>query len=180
MLLTRKDCLKRYGSDYMITKQVAAGKLFRIEKGLWADQPSVPEQAVIAFKYPNAVLTMLSAFYYYGLTDVIPENYDLATDRDAAKIRDERVHQVFIPGHFLKAGAETKNHQGYPIRIYDRERMLIELLRNKSSLPYDLYKEILLNYRKILPQLNMQKIQDYAMASPKSSAIMNALQTEVL
>ncbi len=58
--------------------------------------------------------------------------------------------------------------------------MLIELLRYKSKLPYDYYKEILLNYRKIMPQLNIQAIQDYAYDAPKSGRIMEMLRTEVL
>ena len=74
----------------------------------------------------------------------------------------------------------TPTVQGYPIRVYNRERMLIELLRNKATIPFDLYKEILLNYRKILPKLDIQKIQDYAMASPKSNMVMNALQMDVM
>ncbi len=180
MLMSRKDCLKCYGSDYLTAKQVESGQLFQLEKGIWSDQKNIPEQAIIAFKYPKAILTMLSAFYYYGLTDAIPDRYDLATDRDAAKIRDVRVHQFFLPREFFKVGIETDERQGYTLRIYNREKMLIELLRNKSSIPYDLYKEILLNYRKILPQLNIQRIQDYAMLSSKSNFVMNALQTEIL
>ena len=58
--------------------------------------------------------------------------------------------------------------------------MLIELLRYKSKLPFDYYKEILLNYRKIVPQLNMQAVQDYAYEAPKSGKIFETLQTEVL
>ena len=65
-------------------------------------------------------------------------------------------------------------------RIYSRERLLIELLRYKSKLPFDLYKEVLLSFRKIITQLNMQDIQDYAMAAPKRKMIMEALQMEVL
>lgn len=180
MLMSRKDCLERYGSDYLAAKQIKAGQLFQIEKGVYSDLEHVPEQAVIAFKYPNAVMTMMSAFYHHGLTDVIPDKFNLATDRDAAKIKDPRVHQFFMPHHFCEDGAETAVVQGYPIRVYNRERMLIELLRNKAALPFDLYKEILLNYRRLLPQLDMQKIQDYAMASPKSTMVMNALQMEVM
>lgn len=180
MLLSREDCLGRYGSDYYTAQQIKAGKLFRIEKGVYSDCPHVPEQAVIAFKYPKAIMTMTSAFYHYDLTDVIPDTIDLATDRDAAKIRDNRVHQYFMPHGFYEDGAEIADVQGYPIRIYNRERMLIELLRNKSSIPFDLYKEILLNYRRALPKLDLQKIQDYAMASPKSKMIINALQMEVM
>ena len=57
--------------------------------------------------------------------------------------------------------------------------MLIELARYKSKLPFDYYKEIVLNYRKILPRLDIQKIQDYALIAPKSNKVLETLQLEV-
>ncbi len=111
---------------------------------------------------------------------MIPDAYDLATDRNAAKIPDRQVKQYFIPSGFLLEGVESMDIKGYSVPIYCKERMLIELLRYKTKLPYDYYKEILLNYRRILPQLNIQRIQDYALASPKSNKILDILQTEVL
>ena len=132
------------------------------------------------YKYPNSVLTMKSAFYFHGLTDVVPDECDLATDRDAAKIHDQRVKQYFVQVDFFSKGIEKQNYKGYTINIYNKERMLIELARYKSKLPYDYYKEILLNYRRLLPTLNIQKIQDYALAAPKSNKIMEILQAEVL
>ena len=179
-LYTRKDCIERYGSDYFTEQRVKAGRLFRIEKGVFAERAYVPETALLSWKYPKAVVTMLSAFYHYGLTDAIPDVCDLATDMDSAKIRDPRVHQYFLPGHFLYVGVSESDDQGFPIRIYSRERMLVELLRYKNKLPFDLYKEVLLNYRKIMPQLDIQKIQDIAMQSPKQAMVMEALQMEVL
>ena len=180
MMLTRADCLQRYGSDYFIQQRIHAGQLYRIEKGIFSDEAHVPELAILAHKYPKAIVTMQSAFYHYGLTDVIPDVCDLATDRNAAKIPDPRVRQFFMPKGFFLDGAATEEERGYPFRIYNRERMLIELLRYKSKLPFDLYKEILLNYRKIMRQLDIQKIQDYALAAPKSRMILDALQMEVL
>ena len=179
-LLSRIDCVKKYGSDYFTAQEIRAGRLYRIEKGVFAERMHVPELALLSWKYPKAVITMLSAFYFYGLTDVIPQVCDLATDMDSAKIRDDRVHQYFLPGNFLYIGVSEDDDQGFPIRIYSKERMLIELLRYKSKLPFDLYKEVLLNYRKILPQLDIQKIQDIALQSPKQAKVMEALQMEVL
>ena len=48
------------------------------------------------------------------------------------------------------------------------------------QLPFDYYKEVLLNYRKIMPKLNVQEIQDLALESPKSGRVMETLQMEVL
>ena len=177
---SRAECLTEYGSDYMIQQKVNAGELFKVGKAVYSEEKDVPELAVLAFQYPNAVVTMNSAFYMHGLTDVIPDEYDLATDRNAAKIRDKRVKQYFSPSDFFEQGVETTDYRGFPIRIYGKERMLIELLRYKSKLPFDYYKEILLNYRKILPHLDMQAIQDYAYEAPKSGKVMETLQMEVL
>ena len=135
---------------------------------------------MISHRYPRGVITLLSAFYHYGLTDVIPEVCDLATSRNAAKIHDPRVRQFFVPDDILSLGAVTDQEHDYPIRIYSRERLLIELLRYKNKLPFDLYKEVLLNFRKIISQLNMQDIQDYVIQMPKQKMIMEALQMEVL
>lgn len=177
---SRADCLKEYGSDYKIQQKVNAGNLFRVGKGIYSEDKHVPELAVLAYQYPNAVVTMRSAFYMHGLTDVIPNGYDLSTDRNASKIPSKYVKQYFAPSNFFEQGAETVNYKGYPIRIYSKERMLIELLRYKNKLPYDYYKEVLHGFRKILPQLDMQAIQDYAYEAPKSGKIIETLQTEVL
>ena len=176
---TRAECLAEYGSDYLIEKKIEKGELFKVGKGIYSEKKYVPEIAVFVYKYPNTVVTMKSAFFFYGLTDVIPEECDLATTRDAAKIKDKRVKQYFIRDDFFEEGIETADYKGYDIRIYNRERMLIELVRYKSKLPFDYYKEIILNYRKLLPQLDVQKIQDYALMAPKSNKVLEILQMEV-
>ena len=90
---SRAECLAEYGSDYRIQQKVNAGELFKVGKATYSEKEHVPELAVLSHQFPHAVVTMHNAFYYYGLTDVIPDEYDLATDRDAAKIRDKRVRQ---------------------------------------------------------------------------------------
>ena len=177
---SRGECLLEYGSDYKIQQMVKEGRLFRVGRALYSEEEHVPVLAVLARQYPKAVVTMRNAFYMHGLTDAIPDGYDLATDRDAAKIRDKRVKQFFSPAGFFELGVTTRDYKGYPIRLYSKERMLVELLRYKSKLPFDYYKEILLNYRGIMPQLNIQAVQDYAYEAPKSRKVMEALQMEVL
>ena len=179
-MLSREQCLQVYGSDYYIQKKVDAGELFRLDKGVYSTEKYVPELALAAFKYPDAVVTMRNAFYFYGLTDVIPDVIDLATGRDAGKIRDKRVKQYFIPDSFFKEGIEHSDYKGYTLSIYSRERMLVELIRYKSKLPYDYYKEIILNYRRILPTLDIQEIQDLTLAAPKSNKVFEILQAEIL
>ena len=115
----------------------------------------------------------------YGLTDEVPDACSMATKREAAPIADNRVKQVFMPKELLGLGTTTMDYQGYDIQIFDRERLLVELVRYKSKLPFAYYKEVLGNYRRILPQLNSEKIRDYAEAVPKSDMVIRTLKTEV-
>ena len=88
MLMTYTDCLKQFKTKYNIGKQVAEGNLFKLEKGIYSDKAYAPEYQIISVKYPNALFTIDSAFYYHNLTDVIPEKYYLMTGRGSSKIRD--------------------------------------------------------------------------------------------
>ena len=130
---TRAERLEKYGSDYFIEKKIEEGELFKVGKGIYSEKKYVPEIAMFVYKYPNAVVTMKSAFFFHGLTAVIPDECDLARTRDAAKIKDERVKQYFVPDDFFEEGIETADYKGYDIRIYNKERMLIELVRYKSK-----------------------------------------------
>ena len=179
-MMNRSECIAEYGSDYQIQKMINEGLLYQVGKAIYSKEKNVPYIAVLSYRYPNAVVTMHSAFYLYGFTDVVPDDYDLATNRDSAKIRDKSVKQYFVREGFFELGVERIEYKGYEVQIYSKERLLIELLRYKSKLPFDYYKEILLNYRKIMPKLNIQEIQDYALESPKNNKILETLQMEVL
>lgn len=179
MIYTYNECLEKFGSKYKINKMVSEGKLYKQEKGIYTDEKHVSWLQIITKKYPKAVVTMNSAFYYHDLTDVIPEKYYLATSRGTSKIMDKRVIQIFENSDHLMMGAEHTEHNGITILMYNRERMLVELLRNKNKLPFDYYKEILSNYRRVTDDLDIPLIQDYTYALPKAGMIMEALQMEV-
>ena len=180
MLYSFDECIKKYNNLYQIEKMIQSGKLYKIDRGVYSDKKQVSELEVVAFKYPNAVFAMDSAFYYHGLTDVIPDVFHLATNRDAAKIRSTNVIQVFYRDTIFPIGVDSIFYQNVMMRIYDKERMLIELIRNKSALPFDYYKEIIESYRKITQDLDIEKLQDYIMQFSKKDHIMNAIRLEVL
>ena len=180
MLLSYPDCLNKWHSDYQIKKQISEGNLYQIERGVYSDVPDVSTLAIIAFKYPKGIITMDSAFYYHGLTDVIPESYYFVTDKDASKIKDIRVTQSFDNSGHLMLGAVETNVEDTAVLMYNRERMLVELIRNKPKLPFDYYKEIIRNYREIVNELDIQAIQEYAEQLPKTALVKKVLRMEVL
>lgn len=179
MAISYKQCIEELGSNYQVLKEMSLGRLYLLEKGIYSRQKHESDIAILAVKYPKAVFSMEFAFYHYNLTDTIPDKYCLVTEPHARKILDNRVVQRYENSDILHLGAVQIELDGTCITIYNRERMLLELLRNKNVLPFDYYKEVLGNFRKILHELDTQLIQDYVSQMPKSKMIFKALQLEV-
>lgn len=180
MLYSYDDMLERYGSAYQIGKAVDSGGLFKVARGLYSDERHPDPNAVVCALYPQAVLTMDSAFYLHGLTDVVPDLVHVATARNSTRIRDARVRQYFMGPALMAAGVGSADGEGATIRLFTRERMLVELLRSAGSMPLDYYKELIGSYRKIAEDLDMREVEDCMALYKRADGLFDMLQREVL
>ena len=64
--------------------------------------------------------------------------------------------------------------------MYNRERMLVEVMRRQASLPLDYYKEVISSYRKIVDELDIALVEDYMALFKKNDFMFDILQREVL
>lgn len=178
-LYSFKSCQERLGSPYQIGKALADGRLHKMDKGVYSDTGSETELEVLQFKYPDSVVTLGTAYYFYDMTDVVPDEYDFVTARSDGRIRDERIRQYYVPAEVLKVGMVTVDFNGEKIRTYDLERLLIETARMKSALPSDLYKDVILEFRKRAESMYPAKIGEYLVGFPKRDLIERIIDEEV-
>lgn len=180
MVMNFTDCREKYGGRYRIEQLVRMGKLYKVGIGLYSDTPECSEIEMLMARYPKAVVTLQSAYYYYDLSDSIPEMVHLATDRNASKIYDERIVQHFMPVGTIEIGVVSGKLGGDNVaRIFDKERLLIETARNKTKLPYDLYKEVIESFRRIRNELYPAKLTDYLEIFPKKDSLLRTIESEV-
>ena len=179
MIYNYKEVIKIYKNDYNLKKALNKNEIYKLEKGIYSQTKVVSPLVLYSKKYPNAVITMDSAYYYYNLTDVIPNKVYLATDRNSDKINNKKIVQIYMSKEILNAGKLTIKEDNQAINIYDRERLLIELIRKKKQIAFDYYKEIISNYRKIVDELDMYKIEDYLSLFKNDINLSNILQMEV-
>ena len=179
MIYNFKEIKDKYKSNYQISKAIKEKKIFKIDKNVYSDEENVNYLEVISKKYPNAIFTMDSAFYFHNLTDVIPKKISLAISRNSSRIKDEKINQILVIERLFEIGKIEKIIEGAKINIYDKERMLIELIRNKKQMAFDYYKEIISNYRKNINNLDMSKIEEYIESFPNEEHIYETLQREV-
>lgn len=179
MLFDYKSCKKRYGSPYQIEKATKEGRLFKMEKGVYSDTGKEGEIEVLQVRYPTAIVSFESAYYYYDMTDWIPEQYTFVTGNHAHLITDDRIRQFFVPEEVLEIGKTEIDYDGAKIRIYDLERLLIETARMKNRMPTDQYKEVIEFYRREREKLAAWKFTEYLARFPHRDRIMGIIDEEV-
>ena len=179
MLKNRQECIQTFGSDFAIANAVSAKVLYKLDRGIYSDRPYVPFVEIAAKRYPNAVVTLDSAFYYQGLTDVVPDVLHLATDRKASRIVDRRICQHFVPTAVLHVGETRVTFNSSTVLTYDLERLAIEVVRMRTKIPFDYYKEVVGNFRSNMDRLYPAKVDEYLESFPRREAISRQLDLEV-
>ncbi|MBQ8113335.1 MAG: hypothetical protein IJ146_09035 [Kiritimatiellae bacterium] len=174
-----KTCKARFGSPYQINKAIRDGRIFKMDKGVYSDDGSESEIEVIQMKYPRAIVSFDSAYFYYDMTDYIPDQYTLTIENHAHLVRDERVRFFFVPEEVIDVGVAMFNYDGANIRIYDKERLLIDTARMKARMPADQYKEVVNHYRACRDTLDASKFPEYLERFPHRDRIMRIIDEEV-
>ena len=179
MIYSGKEAIEKYGTRYNLSKALKNKEIFRLEHGIYSDKDLVNPMIIASKKYSSAIITMDSAFYYYELTDVIPKKTFIATNRNSNIIHDSNIVQIRIPKEKLNQGKEVVLIDGEKVKMYNKERLLVELIRKRNQIPFDYYKELISNYRKIVDDLDMYKIEEYLSLYKNESNIADVLLREV-
>ncbi len=179
MICSYKELKEIYGSGYQINKAINSAKIYKLESGLYSDKKSNHYLEIFTKKYPKAIITHDSAYFYHNLTDVIPSKIFMTTDRNSGRFNDKNIVQFFSIDTLYNLGKTSIKYEGIDINIYDKERMLLELVKNKNHMAYDYYKEIIENYRDIKDELDVYKLQKYADVYSNGEKLMTMIQDEV-
>ena len=163
MIYTTKELLKIGETEYSIRNKIKDKALVLIERGFYSDKNDYGfiNEAFISKKYPFAIITGLSAFFIYGLTDHIPDYFYVATRQHSFPIRRSDIKQSYQDPSFFPIGAITKELDEGPVLTYDLERLLIELFRLKEKYPREIYYEVINSFRKIKNQIDFYKVNQY-------------------
>ena len=164
MIYSTKELLQMGETQYSIREKVKNRSLYMISRGMYSDNQNelVETEACIFKRYPNAIFTGIYAFSFYDLTDQVPQKYDVVTPQHSFPIRKDDVNQSYQDISTINIGVSIVETKNGLIRIYDLERMLIELIRLKRRYSPEIYYEVINSYRKIKDKLDYIKLNKYA------------------
>lgn len=179
MLLTYKEANAQSGGQYGLRQAIKSGEIRHLARNLYATEASDSTLGSLGKLYPDAVVTGPTALYLHNLIDLPPERIDVAAKRGGTKITNPALRPSYIPEDWLQVGSTTIIHDGTKVRVFDLERMLLELMRSRNKLPYDIYREAVGSYRRLADKLDMYKLEEYAKRIPRGGSYLNRVLEEV-
>lgn len=123
----------------------------KVAPGVYAseDEPIDPLY-LIHLRYPNVVFSHDEAFYYHNLTDREPVQCTLTayTGYNAHRIKENFDCKVYsVKKELLDVGKiDVVSNFGNPIAIYDLERTVCDLVRSRSNIEVQEFKNVLNSY----------------------------------
>lgn len=161
------EALRQGISRYQFYKMRDEGVIEPISRGLYrlASLPPItnPDLVAVASQFPQAVLCLVSALAWHGITTQIPHEVHLAVPRQA---RLPRLDYPPIAGYrfsepAFSAGVEETTIDGTRLRVYSIEKTLADCFKFRNRLGIDLVVEALQLYRK-RHAFNLSELMGYA------------------
>jgi predicted transcriptional regulator of viral defense system len=129
-----------------------AGDLERLSRGLYrlAELPPLaePDLVIVAERAPDAVICLISALAFHGLTTQIPHVVDLAVARGSAapEITFPPIRVFWFSGPAWREGVETHLSDGTQLHIYSPEKTIADSFKYRRKLGLDIVLEGLATY----------------------------------
>ena len=129
------------------------GVIEPISRGVYrlVDQPPIgnPDLVTVSLRFPNAVVCLVSALAYHGITTQIPHEVSVAVPRasrmpslDYPPIRAHRFSK-----EAYRQGIETHRIDGARVKIYSREKTLADCFKFRNKIGMDVALEALKLHR---------------------------------
>lgn len=133
----------------------------KVTRGLYIDNSLIEDEFyILQQKFSNIVFSYNTACYLLNLSDRAPYKIDVTTLNHNNIRKDLQIHYV-AKDKFNIGITEIKSPYGNPIKIYNAERCICDLLKNKNEVDIELYNKIINNYFRNKDK-NLSTLEEYA------------------
>lgn len=144
-----------------------AGVLETLSRGLYrlSSLPPIsdPDHFTVALKVPNAVLCLISALAYHGMTTQVPHEIYIALPRGAEppRLKYPPLRLFWFTGKAFTEGVEQFEQDGVSLKIYNPEKTLADCFKYRNKIGMDTVLEALKFYQK-RKRTNVDRLLHYA------------------
>lgn len=163
--LRNKDLVDNNIPSVYLTRLVNNNVIERVSRGLYVRNNSLPDDLVILQnKSKNAIYSNLTALYLYGFSDRLPIKYDITVNSgyNGSLQEVDNVNLFYTKKELLNLGEFVyRLDSGNLIKVYDLERTICDVIKNKNRLDQELANKALRKYF-YSKEKNTLKLYEYA------------------
>ena len=149
MLLT-KDIIEAGISKQLLSKYVKKGYIERVAQGVYLSKDAFEDAMyVLQARSKKAIFSHETALYLHDLTDRDPLQYTvtLPSGYNASNFKNDGIYVYFIKNDLLNLGVEYgKTPFGRNIRVYNKERTICDIVRNRNGIDSAIFNEGIRRY----------------------------------
>ena len=164
--VTRKDIDKNDIPSVYLTRYVKKHNLKQIIRGFYAKPDwMVDPYLVFQYTYPQFIFSFNSAIYLHGLGDILPNYLEVTKPinyHPYTKRRDDVVvHTDTVSVSYNLGIIEITTSLGNIVRVYDKEKTICDIIKNKEKMEFEVYVKALNRYAKSKDK-NINQLIEYA------------------
>jgi len=166
-LIKTSDMLSMGISTHEIRKLAMDGAIERVRQGYYqmrTDSDS-SEEELIAKLFPDGVICMNTALFFYGYSNRTPMAWDIAINKNTSKSRFKLdypfVQPYYLEPHLLTFGITTGDFSGHSMQIFDRDRLICECLQYEDKMDRETYNKAIQGYVSDTKK-NITRLLEYA------------------
>ena len=147
---------------HILNSLVEKNLLKRIAHGLYAKpDKNINEFWLMGEKYKNGIYSHNTALYFYGMTDRTPLQMDM-TFPNNNRVKNDFLNVHYIKKEFHDIGlTELKLDDGFIIRIYNIERTICDIIRDRNKIDLQIFNTAINEYMKRKDK-NLILLSEYA------------------
>ncbi len=147
-----------------LTRMVEKGELIRADRGIYMDSTGdYDEYYFFHSRCKVAVFSYVSALYIHEFTDIIPKEMEVTLYKgyNSHRIsRNVRIHYVTKEIYDLGI-TECQTIFGNTVKVYDLERTICDLIKNRSEIETELFSKTINKYVRYKGK-DLNKLYEYS------------------
>ena len=163
--ITTKEIKQKKINNYYLSALVNEKKIVRISRGYYTKPNGFADNFYILMtKCKKAVFSDATALYFYDLSDRNPIVYDITVPYGYGNCY-KNVNNITL--HFIKLDNlnlgldEIESPFGMKIRVYDIERTICDIIKNKNKMDIEIFTKALQRYSRS-KEKDLNKLMRYA------------------
>lgn len=163
--ITSKELDSNNIDRYFLTKLMDRKQINRISRGYYGlVNYSTDEYYKIISMSEKAIFSMNTALYLHNLSDRAPLVFDVTVPYyyGGSLRKNKNVNLHFVKDSVLNLGKiEIISPFGMKIKVYDKERTICDIVKNRNNMDMEIFSKALKNYVKSSNK-NLRKLMKYA------------------